>query len=179
MMQRMQPWHTLILLIVLGGLLHPVPPTRAVIMPTVTASGRIWVDSNCNGIRESDEPPASIRITLFAAGADGRVATPDDQIIEQSGGRGVYEFTLGEPDLDYRLVVLPWQTPLGYRLAPYQVGDDRALDNDFTQPDTGYSTWASGAFRFNASATVTGIDLGVCEAPVYHVYLPSLIIGRH
>jgi hypothetical protein len=169
----------MVLILVGISLLSTSIPVRAVIMPTVTARGLTWVDANCDGIRQEGEPPLDIRVTLFAAGPDERVATPDDQIIEQSGANGGYRFTLGEPDLDYRLVVLPWQTPLGYRLAPYQLGDDRALDNDFTQPDTGYSTWATGAFRFNASATVTGIDLGVCEAPVYHVYLPSLIVGQH
>lgn len=177
-MRRMQPCCDLMLLMILAGLCSPAPSAHAVIMPTVTASGRIWVDSDCDGLRQDDELPASIRITLFAAGEDGQVGTRDDQIIEQSGGRGVYEFTLGQPDLDYRLVVLPRQTPLGYRLAPYQVGDNATRDNDFTQPDVGYDTWATGPFRFDATKTVTGIDLGVCEVPLHHVYLPLIQLRR-
>ncbi|HEU4328905.1 MAG TPA: SdrD B-like domain-containing protein [Roseiflexaceae bacterium] len=140
-------------------------------MPPVTASGITWVDANCDGIRSPDEPPLDIRVTLFASGADGQVNTPDDQIIEQSGANGGYRFTLGQPGLDYRLVILPTQTPIGYRLAPYQAGDNRTRDNDFS-PVGHYGTWATSAFRFNASATVTGIDLGACPVPVYRIYLP-------
>ncbi|HEU4328683.1 MAG TPA: hypothetical protein VFS21_36435 [Roseiflexaceae bacterium] len=111
----------------------------------------------------------------FAAGEDGVPSTPDDQVIgvADSYTTGSFVFSIGAPGVIYRLTILVQDQKLGLVPAPYRVGDDRTIDNDLHTPDpTDPSYWTTDGFELTAGVTTTDIDLGFCQIPVEHVYLP-------
>jgi hypothetical protein len=165
-------WMVMLLLVAL----IPVP---AHAMPDTVLQGNIWLDETCDGIRDSSEPPLpNLEVFLFAAGEDGVVSTPDDQVIDVGGSSptGSFFFRFGTTDLDYRITVLVRDQPWGMRPAPYHQGTDPSIDNDLTTPfanDPNY--WTTGAFRLDADHTVTGVDIGLCRIPLnQHLYLPVM-----
>jgi hypothetical protein len=157
----------LILLIAMSSL---ALPNHALAMPEETLRGEIWSDTNCDGIHQGDEPLfAGMIVYLFAAGADGQIHTPDDQLIEQSGTSGTMVYSLGVSDLDYALNVVPLARPFGYVPSPLNAGSDRTIDNDLRED------WSSAGFRFSKTETVSDIDLGLCVNPnMSTTYLPLL-----
>jgi hypothetical protein len=147
-------------------------------MPGTVLEGVAWIDENCDGLRDSTEPPLlHLPVYLFSAGEDGIVSTADDQVIDvgESFTTGAYAFHFGGTGIDYRLTVLLKDHPLGFRPAPLHQGSDPSIDNDLTTPlpdDPNY--WSTGAFRLDADHTVTGVDIGFCRVPVQHLYLPVM-----
>ncbi len=166
----MRRLHALLLMSLLIAMSSLALPNRAAAMPDETLRGEIWSDINCDGIRQGDEPLfTGMIVYLFAAGADGQIHTPDDQLIDQAGGSGRMVFTLGITDLDYELDVVLGARPLGYMPSPLNVGADRTIDNDLR------SDWSSAGFRFSETETVSDIDLGLCVNPnMSTTYLPLL-----
>ena len=138
-----------------------VPPAAA--MPETTVQGIVWLDANCDGIRQDTEQPLTNQaVWLFAAGNDGIINTADDQVIEygNSGTTGTFFFTRGITDLDYALLILPIARPIALIPGPLNQGADRSKDNDMRS-----DLWATNGFRMNAAQTVTGIDIGLCQNP--------------
>jgi hypothetical protein len=160
-------------LVLVASLLAGITPARA--MPDVVARGYVWLDTSCDGLRQADEPYLiGMTIYLFAAGADGIIHTPDDQVIEQSSvgfaepNLGKYRFTLGTTGLDYALVILPRDWPVGLMPGPLHAGADRSIDNDMR------ADWMTGGFQMHETETVTGVDVGLCRNP-NTVYLPLML----
>jgi len=146
-----------VLLITLALTIGALP---AAAMPDITASGLVWQDSNCDGVRQDGEPAVLNQpIWLFAAGQDGQINTADDQVVEygSSGTMGQYLFTVGTTGVDYALVILPVARPVTRIPAPLHTGGDTTKDNDLRS-----DIWATDGFQMNAAQTVTGVDLGFC-----------------
>jgi hypothetical protein len=152
-------------------LIAGVPQVAA--MPDITASGQVWQDRNCDGVRQDDEPSVLNQpIWLFAAGQDGQINTADDQVVEygSSGNVGQYLFTVGTTGVDYALVILPVARPATQIPAPLHTGGDTTKDNDLRS-----DIWATDGFQMNASQTVTGIDVGFCANPDVHLIFTPLV----
>lgn len=147
--------------------------------------GYLWNDSNCDGIRQSDEgvmpddTSGGYRMSLFYIGNDGIPFTRDDSEVDvasAANGNIMYGVLNGGGGNTYYIAMRPSQRPAGFVPSPYQQGADRTLDNDMTVwPD---GAWATGTFVIKAT-TVTGIDIGLCPianlAMPHHVALPLVM----
>jgi len=161
--------------------------TSTYAMPSVTVRGYAWIDSNCNGIREDDEPAANTvmpRIDMYSFGEDGLPFTSDDGSVQigayLSTPDVVYEFTRGATGYLYRLSIIQGARPDGYIPTLYRQGNDPArwssLQSNWTTGDP-----SDGGFTMSEAETVTGGNIGIAPASCAqqwfsnHLYLPLLV----
>jgi uncharacterized repeat protein (TIGR01451 family) len=79
---------------------------------TLTLAGEVFDDANGNSINESGESGiAGVPVSLFVAGLDGTLGTPDDVVLASSttATAGSYQFTNRRPGT-YRVAVSPLPT---------------------------------------------------------------------
>ena len=173
------------LLLLACALLALAAPARAA-SPMIR--GWAWVDQNCDGVRQDEEPSAYslFSIYLYRFGPDGQAFTSDDKLLRYmdmytSGpNAGQYEDTTDSaimlPEL-YRLSILQGGRPAGYLPTKYRAGGDpdhwSSLQGNWTTGDPN-----NGGFQLDPNGTVTGGNIGIaplsCTDQWYteHVYLP-------
>jgi len=162
-------------------------PARA-ISPMI--QGWAWVDTNCDGIRQDSEPPATSAFLpsdpyLYRFGADGKPFTADDKQLRiiGIGSNGIYTDDTDSaimPNELYRLSILQGGRPAGYLPTLYRQGSDPArwssLQRNWTTGDPD-----NGGFALDLNSTVSGGNIGIappsCVALWYphHVALPLLV----
>lgn len=135
-------------------------------------TGRVWTDTNCDGIRQSTESGLpGVSVSLAYAGPDGTAYTSDDTVVDLTSSNtgteatpvGQIEYSLGAPGETYYLAIYNVYKPAHMKPAPFQQGTDRAADNDLTMPLEGSPLWATVTFQMPArSQTHTGTDIGLC-----------------
>lgn len=135
--------------------------------PQESIRSTIWLDQNCNGIREQGEPPILQQpIWLISPGADGKANTSDDRMIEyaSSGPNGFYRFTLGRENVEFSLRILEQgRSPL-YQPAP--LGPDNILRSD----------WTTAGFFTSDIETLTDKNIGLCQAQLIHL---PMVMGQN
>jgi hypothetical protein len=114
---------------------------------TASVGDRVWLDSNCNGIQDKDEPNASgVTVTLYTC-AGQIVGTTT------TGANGGYLFT-GVPDGSYYVC---FSLPIDYVFAPKDQGGVEGLDSD-VNPDG-----CTDCFTIVDCKNNLFIDAGLCR----------------
>jgi hypothetical protein len=159
---------------------------------SMTVTGYLWNDANCDGIRQNTEAPLSGNpaggqsMSLFYVGSDGIPFTSDDTEVGVAGainGNPTYNFRDGGQNGTYYIAIRPKDRPAGFIPSPWQQGSDATIDNDLKLwPD---GAWATGTFIIPMGTgfiggpnAVAGIDIGMCAVAniprPYHASLPLI-----
>jgi hypothetical protein len=154
-------------------------------MPREIVRGYAWIDSDCDGLRDDGEAPATVmQVFLYVFGADDVPFTDDDRTgvgVSQIGKSGEYKsqysFFNTSVNMRYRLSVLQGQRPAGYIPTRYRQGNDptrwSSLQGNWTTGDPN-----NGGFRLSDTGPVDGGNIGIaplsCQAQWYphHVFVP-------
>jgi hypothetical protein len=143
--------------------------------------GYAWIDSDCDGLRDDGEAPATnISVWLYTFGLDDIPFTSDDRnpvdtyVIQTTGH---YRFVNGPTTLRYRLSIVQGVRPAGYIPTRYRQGNDptrwSSLQGNWTTGDPN-----NGGFRLSDTGPVDGGNIGIaplsCQAQWYphHVFVP-------
>ena len=131
-----------------------------------SVSGRVWNDSNGNGVADSGEQDAAVQARLVEVGQDGLAGTDDDFVLpaDEKGGDGggdaTGNFEVGVLAGRYFVrVPFPASSSKSFVvLTTADVGADDAIDSDI-DPATGRSQ----AFDVGPGESVSGIGIGIRE----------------
>jgi hypothetical protein len=132
--------------------------------PQQTIDAIVWLDANCNGVKEDTDPPIQGQyVWLIAPGADGKANTDDDRMIESSGSgpTGRYFFTLGRAGIEVSMRILDRGQSIFLRPAP--LGPDNVLRDD----------WTTAGFYMSDTETLTDKNIGLCRSNV--IALPMVM----
>ena len=124
---------------------------------------RVWLDANGNGRQDAGEAGvAGVTVTLLGGGADGLLATPDDNTRTSvtTDADGAYRFAGLTPGVEYRV---QFDKPAGSAFTRADSGDD-AGDSDAA------ADGRSQAVVLGSGEHNTGIDAGI--------YLPASLGDR-
>ena len=98
--------------------------------PVLSVSGRVFDDANGNGVADGAEQDVSgVDVDLFAAGADGELATSDDALLASTTTASPFEF-FDIDDGTYLLVIDTSTLPTGF-----VAGAGAALSTEVTVAD--------------------------------------------
>jgi hypothetical protein len=162
--------------------LVPFPTHAADLDAREIVLGYAWIDSNCNGLRDNEETPATNipSIWLYTFGLDDMPFTSDDRTPVDTSlikPTGQYRFVNGPTTWRYRLSIVQGARPAGYIPTRYRQGSDptrwSSLQGNWTTGDPN-----NGGFRLSDTGSVDGGNIGIaplsCQAQWYphHVFLP-------
>ncbi|MGL5076580.1 MAG: SdrD B-like domain-containing protein, partial [Waterburya sp.] len=130
-------------------------------VPLASIGGRIWEDSDRNGLESELEPGiANITVTLTGGGVDGIISTPDDNTIVSltTDDNGKYEFTGLTPGIEYQVTFDTTSFPAEFSdgLTTQDTGSDDLLDSDAE-----INTGKTPIVTLNPGESRTGIDAGL------------------
>lgn len=150
--------------IMLVSVLLAITTSSVSARPQQTINSTIWLDANCNGIKEeADQPFQGQYIWLIAPGSDEKANTQDDRMIEvsRSNTTGKYFFTLGRSGIEFSMRILEQGRSPFYRPAP--LGPDNVLRED----------WTTAGFYMSDTETLTDKNIGLCRTNV--IALPMVM----
>ncbi|MFV9507607.1 MAG: SdrD B-like domain-containing protein [Oscillochloridaceae bacterium umkhey_bin13] len=139
--------------------------------------GVVWTDTNCDGIRQDDEPlKPHVRMMLRWAGGNGVIDATDREIEDGgSAASGQYAFTLAGAGEPYFISIRTADRPLGFTLSPFQQGGDPTRDSDMRDDLLpGTTLWATPVFVMPEDGSqITGVDIGLCPLSMNNqVFIP-------
>jgi hypothetical protein len=124
----------------------------------------VWVDSNANGLQDSDEfGVKDVTVVLIGGGVDGKIngIGDDDTSISTftTGVNGYYEFTDLAPGVEYQVQFIK---PTGSVFTTTDVGSNDDIDSDANVVDgkTQIVTLAPGVFNPTLDAGILTASLG-------------------
>jgi hypothetical protein len=146
-------------------------PSEPAAAPSATVTGHVWVDANCNGIKEVSEGNAAhFGIVQFINTGNDRVLnTGDKGLLLHTDANGNWKATnvrvfhlIDEKPLVYAVAVGKGSAAaLGYKPSPE--GPDTILKGP---------TFASDTFQVHDGQTLNVGEIGICPLP--KVFLPSV-----
>jgi hypothetical protein len=146
-------------------------PSEPAAVPTGKVAGHVWVDLNCNGVKEANEGNASnLGIVQLVNTGDDRILNAGDSArtyyTDQQGNWITNELSVnnifdGLPHVMAVAVGKGSAAALGYKPSPE--GPDTILKGP---------TFASDTFQVHDGQTLNVGEIGVCPLP--KVFLPSV-----
>lgn len=149
----------------------PSEPLEPAAVPQGKVSGHVWIDTNCNGVKEASEGNAvNLGIVQVVNTGDDRVLNSGDSArtyyTDQQGNWITNDLSVnnifdGQPHVMAVAVGKGSAAALGYRPSPE--GPDTILKGP---------TFASATFQLQDGVTLNVGEIGVCPLP--KVFLPSI-----
>ena len=132
-------------------------------VPLASVGGRIWSDTDRNGLEGGFEPGVeNVTVTLTSGGTDGNISTPDDNTTQTitTNGNGEYAFSGLTPDVEYQVSFDLDNLPSEYSdgLTTQDTGSDDLIDSD-ADINTGLTPIVS----LTPGESRTGIDAGLLQ----------------